>query len=107
MGLSSFYGAGMYFASEACKALQYSNQRNPNSEGERCILLCRVTLGAVHYTDALLRDKSNLNQTSRRPPRVSGCVQPDSVVANPGPKTRPEGGDPHMQVHREFVVFER
>ena len=77
--LNGRYGAGIYFAEQACKAFQYAEQ---DVKGWRHLIYGRVTLGRICTT-------SLPGPRMRRPP-----PHYDSVVAR---------GD---LVHREFVVYD-
>jgi len=91
--LDGLHGAGLYFASESCKAAQYAP---PAADGRRHLLYVRVLLGLSCY----VRDSM---KGARRPPPDpgSGGRLCDSVIANAGVAN---GG---RQVHREFVVYDR
>lgn len=87
--MGGLYGAGIYFASEACKASQYA-KKNP-STGTKVIFVSRVLLGDPHYLQAAFKD--------RRPPQRDHApvgVMHDSCVANTS----------RSQVHREFVLYD-
>mmetsp|Transcript_122975 Transcript_122975/g.348557 ORF Transcript_122975/g.348557 Transcript_122975/m.348557 type:complete len:123 (-) Transcript_122975:53-421(-) len=93
-------GAGTYFSTEPCKAMQYTD-----TSGSRFLLLCRVLLGQPYFPTGSIT-------TSRfwSPPcvmgcgRMSACQHPpaDSVIANVG---IPKLGR-HNQRHRELIVFD-
>merc|ERR1712060_1025166 len=83
------YGRGTYFASQACKAHQYTS---PQKRGVRHMLMARVALGQPYFTGHVLRDDA------RRPPK-NGTSTCDSVVANPGPMRGHQNGH---QDHQEF-----
>merc|ERR1712196_126079 len=78
---------------------------------EYCIFFCRVLLGSSKCTDEVLAPPSagNLAGFVRRPPARDGAGRWDSIIANPGDKTRAGDGGAvvHTQAHREFVVFSR
>merc|ERR1711943_15365 len=44
----TLYGKGVYLADSVSKSDEYTKE---NARGERCILVCRATLGYVNYTD--------------------------------------------------------
>eukprot|EP00916_Digyalum_oweni_P018054 GHVL01030242.1.p1 GENE.GHVL01030242.1~~GHVL01030242.1.p1 ORF type:complete len:2110 (+),score=387.14 GHVL01030242.1:120-6449(+) len=76
------YGAGIYFASQACKSFQYANGR---------MFLARVTLGEIHYPN-------QGHQGRRAPARATGKGTCDSVVA---------AGGQGSQVHHEYIVYDK
>jgi len=43
----TLYGRGVYLAESCTKSDEYTS---PNAEGDRVLLLCRATLGRIHYT---------------------------------------------------------
>ena len=55
-GDRGMYGMGSYFTDHSCKAHQYTGYLREScepaltAEGEHCMLLCRVQMGAVHAT---------------------------------------------------------
>ena len=92
--LKGLYGAGNYFANQACKAGHYTEK--DKYTGEKTMLVVRVTLGDPFYTAGGMQDE-------RRPPeknsRIFGAgVLYDSVIANTGAAG---------QVHRELIVYDR
>lgn len=91
--MDGLHGAGLYFASDACKAGQYAPE---TGDGTHYLLYVRVLLGVPFYVP-------NSMKGSRRPPKISGCEGRlhDSVIANAGVAN---GG---KQVHREFVIYDR
>ena len=91
--LNGLYGSGIYFAHQACKSLQYCDR---DSDGLSYFFVCRVTLGAVHYTEQRL-------VSWRRPPVMPGTggLLFDSVVANSGV------ANDGRQFHREYIVYDR
>jgi hypothetical protein len=46
--LRGLYSAGSYFAGTMCKANQYATE--VNTDGEHCMLYCRVTMGSAYKT---------------------------------------------------------
>ena len=90
------YGRGIYFTTDACKALQYSGH-GPN----HCVILARVLLG--HPFEACGPMK-----THERPPIAKGYGVPhDSTVARPGipnGKGKGKGKGMGQQAHWEFVA---
>ena len=94
----SRYGAGCYFASQACKAVSYTRP-DPNANNMRIMLVSRVVLGDPHYqtrTEAL-----------RRPPERGGLfdrgVLFDSIVANKDHRELIVYD--HRQAYPEYIVF--
>lgn len=85
--MGGLYGAGCYFAENACKSSQYA----PGTHGEHTILLCRVLLGDSYRTSTRMGQ-------ARRPPNKGGHSGKtfDSVLASGG-----------TQVHREFMVYDK
>ena len=83
--LKGLYGAGIYFAEQACKALQYAE---PDGQGLRYMFYCRVALGRAFATKGTMQDQ-------RRPPPGYDSIVSNSRVANQG-----------HQVHQEFVVYD-
>jgi len=105
LGSRSMYGAGAYFASESCKAHQYTCERHLFSFSackcpvERTVIIARVALGDAYFT------KKALSEKVRRPPeRESGQGTYDSIIANPGPML---GHHRKHQDHQECVIFEK
>jgi len=88
-----FYGMGTYFASQACKSMQYASGLN------KVILVSRVLLGDPHFATEV----SGQNQKMRRPPERNSRVC-DSIIARPGSMP---GHSARFQSHQEFVIFER
>jgi len=90
--LDGLHGGGLYFASESCKAGQYT----PARDGRRYLLYTRVILGVPFYT-------TGRSKGQRRPPahpERKGKLY-DSLVAN----VRVANGG--KQIHREFVIYDR
>jgi hypothetical protein len=93
------YGQGTYFASQSCKAHQYTCESHPHGcrcPVERTLILSRVVLGDPHYA------KQTLKNMVRPPERGHGQGTYDSIVANPGPM---KGHQWQAQDHQEFVIF--
>ena len=84
--LSGLYGAGVYFANQACKAAQYAER---DRRGHKTIIVARVTLGDPYYA-------ASTDHSLRRPPDRNAAFSKgatfDSVVAN---------GE-----HRELIVYD-
>ena len=97
-----------YFASQICKAHQYTDGGMQSRQGTsriKCyIIVARVCLGRAYSTDRILCfDSDDRSVATNRPP--SGY---DSVVVSPGDKNYPDGDcTPHNQVHWEYVIFEQ
>jgi len=53
----TLYGRGIYLAESVSKSDEYTME---NYAGERCILVCRATLGFVNYTDEVSPNVDNL-----------------------------------------------
>jgi hypothetical protein len=92
--LTGLYGAGSYFAINACKSHQYSAAKKESSNF--VMLVCRVTMGSPYCT-------SGQHPHERRPPEnVATPGRPfDSIFAEAGIA---KGG---QQAHNEYVVFDR
>lgn len=89
-----YYGLGTYFASQACKSHQYTQQVT----GLRTMLVCRVVVDDIAYAD-------KVDKEVRRPPLHAGTQRCcDSIVAKPGPMA---GHANKNQTHQEFVVFDK
>jgi len=84
----SRFGVGAYFAEDLDKSLSYCKS---GSSGEYHVLLCRVTLGEIHYTE------ENWAQNAHTEAREASK---DSVLANP------EEGINGKKAAREFIVLE-
>ena len=100
------YGDGLYFASEFCKAHQYTCPRgcahSCDCAGERTLILAWVVLADPYYT------KKTLEKTRKPPDRPHHDTGKsrgafNSIVVNPGPM---QGHHSGHQDHQEFVLFE-
>ena len=96
------YGDGVYFAGAACKSHQYSCGAHSGKASlckcERTLIIARVALGDAYYASATRHGE-------RRPPnRIGAAGTYGSVVVKPGVVT---GHRKPMQIHQEFVVFDR
>ena len=80
-----WYGKGLYFTPQSCKAWQYGAVRG-------CVLLCRVVLGRVQ----VLEDKC--------PQRLFPSSEFDSAMAMKG-VTRHDGRHDALQVHDEYIIY--
>jgi hypothetical protein len=61
----TLYGKGVYLAESVSKSDEYTKE---NGQGERCILVCRATLGAVSYTDEVAPDVDALVESCTKGP---------------------------------------
>jgi hypothetical protein len=61
----TLYGKGVYLAESVSKSDEYTKE---NGMGERCILVCRATLGAVNYTDEVAPDVDELVDSCTKGP---------------------------------------
>jgi hypothetical protein len=91
--LNGLYGAGSYFADAMCKSHQYAK---PHTNGEYCMLYCRVVMGSPFRT-------TRQHVGERRPPVNAADPRPgasfDSIFA------QNRVGRQGHQTHNEFVVF--
>lgn len=85
-GAGTLYGRGVYLAEACTKSDEYCTEEN----GERHLLLCRATLGRVHYTDQVRPDTNALEQSC-----LSGPYH--SVL---GDREKSRG------TFREFIVYD-
>lgn len=87
------YGRGVYFTTDACKALQYCGDTDGG-----CIIVARVLLGHPFLAEGPMNK-------CERPPEVEGTgFQHDSIVVRPGIANGVKGKGKGVQVHWEFVV---
>ena len=83
----TLYGNGVYLAESCAKSDEYSQE---NSEGVRCMLVCRATLGHVLYNDENRPNTTNI---------VNGCVRgPHDSVLGDREKIR--------HTFREIIVYD-
>jgi len=83
----TLYGKGVYLAESVSKSDEYTRE---NARGERCILVCRATLGYVNYTDQVSPNVDAL---------VDSCVNgPYHCVLGDREKCR--------GTYREIIVYE-
>jgi hypothetical protein len=61
----TLYGKGVYLAESVSKSDEYTKE---NAQGERCILVCKATLGAVNYTDEVAPDVDALVESCTKGP---------------------------------------
>eukprot|EP00802_Teleaulax_amphioxeia_P020330 Tamp_20608.p1 GENE.Tamp_20608~~Tamp_20608.p1 ORF type:complete len:317 (+),score=46.09 Tamp_20608:2-952(+) len=91
--MGGLYGAGTYFAINACKSHQYSEKYS--SSGQCVMLVCRVILGIPFGT-------TTKHHARRAPDNPATPGRPyDSIFAERG---KANGG---QQQHNEYVVFDR
>lgn len=83
----TLYGRGVYLAESCCKSDEYTL---PNDAGQRCLLLCRATLGNVLYCDDV---KPNVDRL------VHMCVN-GSYHSVLGDREKTRG------TYREFIVYD-
>ena len=96
------YGEGVYFASAACKAHQYTCEDHKSGcccKRERTLIIARVALGDAYVA-------KETRKKERRPPVRNSTfgITYDSIVVNPGPI---QGHHNSIQVHQEFVICDR
>jgi hypothetical protein len=92
--LGGLYGAGTYFAINACKSQQYSTKHS--NSGQYVMLVCRVILGIPFCTTA----KHHHDRRAPDNPATAGRPY-DSIFAE---RDKANGG---QQKHNEYVVFDR
>eukprot|EP00928_Gymnodinium_smaydae_P051243 TRINITY_DN34777_c0_g1_i1.p1 TRINITY_DN34777_c0_g1~~TRINITY_DN34777_c0_g1_i1.p1 ORF type:complete len:386 (-),score=21.23 TRINITY_DN34777_c0_g1_i1:188-1345(-) len=86
------YGPGVYFSTDVCKCLQYSEETD--TQGRHCLFISRCILGHPYFAHGPMI-------TSKRPPIVHPYGVPhDSIIAQRGIRNGLASG----QVHLEFVV---
>eukprot|EP00802_Teleaulax_amphioxeia_P001877 Tamp_01879.p1 GENE.Tamp_01879~~Tamp_01879.p1 ORF type:complete len:1262 (+),score=324.47 Tamp_01879:258-3788(+) len=91
--LGGLYGAGSYFAINACKSHQY--RRSAPGSRAHVMLVCRVTMGIPFYTS------TQHTHARRAPDNPATAGRPfDSIFAEGGIAN---GGS---QQHNEYVVFD-
>ena len=105
--LSGLYGAGIYHASQACKAAQYApaerkRVRIPDSNYDKVvnvkhILVSRVLLGDPQLARGTM---NNLRRPAEK--RAGGGVCYDSVIAAGG-----QAVAGWSQVHSEYITYDR
>jgi len=61
----TLYGKGVYLAESVSKSDEYTKE---NERGERCMLVCRATLGYVNYNDQVSPDADALVQSCTHGP---------------------------------------
>lgn len=89
-----FYGTGIYFSPEVCKASEYTD-----GSGRFVIVVARVCIGHFFLAEGP-------RQRQQRAPMVPGtCCPHDSVIAVQGiSKGRGKGGQVQKQVHSEVLI---
>ena len=110
--LKGGFGAGIYFADQGCKALQYA-AKDVQHDGRRAILLNRVTLGDPFYVSGDAWRPDRAIRDARRPPERGGEFAPgltfDSVVALSVDYTYGHavfGSEDSETEHREVVIYD-
>jgi len=84
----TLYGKGVYFAESCTKGDEYASRYESSSY---CILLCRVILGKVFYTDAVKPDREAI---------TSACCTEKTHDSCLGDREKCRG------TFREFIVYE-
>lgn len=104
--LGAWYGSGVYFTGQSCKALQYCDRPhihpsiNPPIRGkEYTMIVCRVLLGNQQITDEILFCPGEKRKVVRKPNAGYDCI-----VALPGNK-KMRNGELKRQQHEEVVIF--
>jgi hypothetical protein len=92
--LGGYYGAGSYFAINACKSHQYSNSFKDSSTF--VMLVCRVVMGSPYCTTTLHHNQRRPPDNADTPGRPFDSIFAEKGIAN--------GGQQH---HNEYVVFNR
>ena len=92
--LTGLYGAGSYFASNACKSHQYSQAHKDSSDF--VMLVCRVTMGEPYCTAGRHIQQRRPPDNPATPGRPFDSIFAESGIANSG-----------TQQHNEYVVFDR
>lgn len=96
-----FYGKGLYFARQSCKAAQYCKSQYLHSQ-ERAIILSRVCLGDYTVADAVDQSRVLPPEKPRHFP-ADIARRADSIIARSGPMLgHPQG----MQTHDEYIIFD-
>ena len=83
---SGRYGAGIYFAEDSAKSLEYCQEKDGTTFETKCMLLCRVLCGEFHVTNEIADDNAVA---------VAKALELDALLGNPS-----DGAA------REFVVFD-
>merc|ERR1719163_2355691 len=94
----TLYGRGVYLAESVSKSDEYTKE---NHRGERCILVCRATLGYVNYTDEVAPNVDTLVKSCTEGPYH--CVLGDREKCR-GTYREIMVYDGH-QVYPEYVIW--
>jgi hypothetical protein len=94
----TLYGRGVYLAESVSKSDEYTQ---PNPYGERCILVCRATLGYVNYNDQIAPNVDTLVKSCTEGPYH--CVLGDREKCR-GTYREIMVYDGH-QVYPEYVIW--
>ena len=92
--MGGLYGAGSYFALNACKSDYYGNKDKDSSNW--VMLVCRVTMGVPFCTQEQHQGVRRAPDNPATPGRPHDSIFAESGVANRG-----------AQYHNEYVVFDR
>jgi hypothetical protein len=92
---SGLYGAGSYFAINACKSHQYSLGHR-DSDDTLVMLVCRVVMGSPYCTPTTHNGQRRPPQNPATPGRPFDSIFAEHCIAH--------GGQQH---HNEYVVFDR
>ena len=92
--LGGRYGAGNYFASNACKSHQYS-EPSPGS-GIRVMLVCRVVMGLPYCAASLHKNARRAPDNPETPGRPFDSVFAEAGVIANGDKS-----------HNEYVIYDQ
>ena len=88
--MGGLYGAGSYFACNACKSHQYT------SPADHVMLVCRVTMGMPYCAQGMYKNERRPPDNAATPGRPFDSIFAEHGVANRG-----------TQRHNEYVVFDR
>ena len=88
--MGGLYGAGSYFACNACKSHQYT------SPADHVMLVCRVTMGMPYCAQGMHKNERRPPDNPATPGRPFDSIFAEHGVANRG-----------AQRHNEYVVFDR
>jgi hypothetical protein len=116
--VGTLYGRGVYLAESVSKSDEYTEE---NEQGERCLLVCRATLGLINYCDEPFPDVDKLvascppgNNLSGFDPRLSlgaAEVNPERYHSVCGDREKCRGTFREImvydsaQVYPEYVVW--
>ena len=91
--LRGLYGAGSYFACNACKSHQYAAANKDSAD--LVMLVCRVSMGIPYCTAAQHGNARRAPDNPATPGRPFDSIFAEHGIANSG-----------KQHHNEFVVFD-